>query len=260
MGDFGLLVGPLDRVYLGLDFKNLGIDTSGPSLPAEMLVGASYRLGSEPSEAHSLIFSLGQDLLLQGTLKLNAGVEFGYLKRYFLRAGYNLDLQATLFNSTTGLSFGAGILLGQLGADYSFSSFGGQGGVHRFSLSLFLPPMERPGEGAKAPSTPLTVAAPVSPGGPVADKPVEMKFEMTETSGLTKNQLFERGREKEKLGLREEAIDLYLKAVDKDPDFEKAWLRLGQLFLDKSLESYRKALEKNPKNKKLQEWLKNFNQ
>jgi len=56
--------------------------------------------------------------------------------------------------------------------------------------------------------------------------------------------------------LNDEAVDLYLKAVDKDPRFEKGWARLGRLFLDKSLRSYRKALELNSRDEKIRELIK----
>jgi hypothetical protein len=51
-----------------------------------------------------------------------------------------------------------------------------------------------------------------------------------------------------------------LKAVEKDPHFQKAWDRLGRLYFDKSLESYRKLLELNPQNERLREWLRQYPQ
>ena len=62
------------------------------------------------------------------------------------------------------------------------------------------------------------------------------------------------------LGLKQEALDLYLKAVQKDPDFERAWMRLGKLYFDESLSSYQKVLEMDPRNEKLRDWLGHFHQ
>jgi tetratricopeptide (TPR) repeat protein len=75
---------------------------------------------------------------------------------------------------------------------------------------------------------------------------------------LTAQQLFEQAEEKLKLGLKQEALDLYIKAVEKDQNFELAWGRLARLYFDKSMESYRKVLELDPKNDHLREWLNHF--
>ena len=62
------------------------------------------------------------------------------------------------------------------------------------------------------------------------------------------------------MGLKQEALDLYIKAVEKDPNFEKAWSRLGRLYFDKSLDSYRKVLELDPNNDRLRQWLQQYQQ
>ena len=85
-----------------------------------------------------------------------------------------------------------------------------------------------------------------------------MRFQVTSGGNLTAQELFNRAEQKLKLGLKEEAMELYLKAVDKDPNFEPAWNRLGRLYFDQSLESYRKALELDPQNQLLKEWLGHF--
>ena len=92
------------------------------------------------------------------------------------------------------------------------------------------------------------------------NKPVMLKFQVKSQEDLTAQQFFDQAEEKLRLGLKEEALDLYLKAVDKDPNFQQAWMSLGKLYFDKSLETYRKVLEMDPKNDKLREWLGHFKQ
>ncbi len=52
-------------------------------------------------------------------------------------------------------------------------------------------------------------------------KPVHLKFEVKSEEGQTAEQYFDQAEEKLRLGFKEEALDLYLKAVDKDPQLPK---------------------------------------
>ncbi|GEM_PF-984160 len=270
----GFLFKPQERFSVGFDFKNLGVETGGNSLPAGVLWGAAFRLPLAPRDVHSLLLSGGGDLAFQGPGRLNAGFEYGFQKAYFLRGGYVLDLQDNQLDGLQGLDFGAGAHLGQLQFDYSFSFEGSFGNIQRFSLTFFFPPPAKPQPTAPLLPEPSWVPPPGSlesslaaspngllPGvssGPVS-QPVMLRFQVTSEGDQTAQQLYDAAELKLKLGLKEEAVDLYLKAVDKDPNFEPAWNRLGRLFFDKSLESYRKALELDPKNARLRDWLDHFN-
>lgn len=269
----GVLFKP-GRFSAGFAFKNLGVETGGENLPAEILWGAAFRLPLAPRDIHSLLLSGGGNLAFQGSNQLNAGFEYGFQKTYFLRGGYVFNFQDNQLDGLQGLDFGAGAHLGQFQLDYSFSFEGSFGNIQRFSLSLFFP------QPAKPPSTtpllpepswvpppsalePSLAASPngTLPGAPSAavSQPVMLRFQVTSEGDQTAQQLYDAAELKLKLGLKQEAVDLYLKAVDKDPNFEPAWNRLGRLFFDKSLESYRKALELDPQNERLRDWLNNFN-
>jgi tetratricopeptide (TPR) repeat protein len=95
-------------------------------------------------------------------------------------------------------------------------------------------------------------------GAVTGEQPVEVKFQVAADENLTPQQYFDKAEERARLGLTEEAVDLYLKATEKDPNFEKAWVKLGKLYFDKSLETYRKALEANPNNERLRKWLDHY--
>jgi len=271
----GVLFKPQDRFSLGLDFKNLGVETGGNNLPAEVLWGAAFRLPLFPRDVHSLLLSGGGDLALVGPNRLNAGFEYGFQKAYFLRGGYVLVLQDNQLDGLQGLDFGAGVRLGEFQVDYSFSFEGSFGNIQRFSLSVFLPQPTKP-QAAQPPLLPepswvpppgaLEPSLAGSPNGNLlavpsgaVSQPVMLRFQVTSEGGQTAQQLYDAGELKLKLGLKQEAVDLYLKAVDKDPNFEPAWNRLGRLFFDQSLDSYRKALELDPKNDRLRDWLNHFN-
>ena len=261
-GDFSLLARPLDGLRFGLSLKNLGIETNSAPLPLELLSGVSWTWGQRKGEVHALTACLGEgwvfpvqwgSLAFPSELEWSLGLEYSHSKRLFLRAGYAWNSQRTGPDFPEGLSFGAGALLERVQLDGSFSYLGNQGNVYKLSLTFLFP--GEPAEVEKGGVPPGGGAVSAGSTSPEADKPVVMKFEVTETSGLTAAQLFEQGLEKEKLGLPDEAIDFYLKAVDKDPHFEKSWESLGRLFLDKSMKSYGKALDLNPKDKKLRDWL-----
>jgi tetratricopeptide (TPR) repeat protein len=260
----GFLAHPLERFSVGLSLKNLGVDSGGEALPADILAGAAYLVGLSPGDAQSLLLSLGGDLSFQTVSRLVIGAEFANEKNFFLRAGYSQGLESNPSGDLKGLDLGAGIRLNPFQLDYAFSFQGELGNVHRFSLSIFLPGGERNASTSQAPQIPAGEASsPVPyfysmPPEPKVGKPVVLKFQVKSDEDMTAREMFERGEEKLRMGLKAEALEYYLKAVDKDPQFEQAWMSLGKIYFDKSLESYRKALEMDPQNEKLREWLGHF--
>ena len=267
--DFGLLAGPWDRFSLGLSLRNLGLESGGADLPAQLLFGAAWRLGLA-QENQSLLLTCGGDLAFQGVSHLNAGFEYALEKSYFLRGGWDLSLQDDQIGGTEGPALGAGVKIGRFQLDYSFSLLGDFGSLQRFSLSLFLDPPSPKTTGTDSTQTAPWTQAPLIPEVPIpsspsapaglseAGRPVTLRFKVESTEKLTARQLYELGEQKLKAGLKKEALELYLKAVEKDPDFEPALNRLGWLYFDQSLESYRKALELDPQNERLREWLNRF--
>jgi tetratricopeptide (TPR) repeat protein len=266
--DFGLLTRLFPGFSAGVNLANLGVETGGYSFPAEIQAGTAYRILSGAGGRNSLLAAFGGVFSFQNAGRLNGGLEYGFEDRYFLRAGYSGDLGDEQLGWTKGLDFGAGARFGQVQLDYSFSFVGDLGDVQRFALSLFF---DAPGKGPAPaarqaqgglppplvfPGLPPSPAAPSTSVG--TNHPILMKFDATTQDDLTAEQWFNLGEEKLKLGLQLEALDLYLKAVEKDPNFEKAWGRLGRLYFDKSLESYRKVLELEPGNERLKEWLEQF--
>ena len=257
--DFGFWAKPFERFSVGVNMKNLGVETGGYNLPADLLWGAAYRFGLANKELHSFLVSVGGDLAFQGDSRLNSGLEYTFQRSYFLRAGYSYDLQDNQFEGMQGLDFGAGVRVGEVQFDYSFSFEGDLGNIQRFGLSMFFEPPAKtsPSAAHTAPMTvlPGTGSYSALPPPVSGNKPVVLKFQVASQDDLTPQQLFDQAEEKLQLGLKQEALDLYMKVVEKDPRFEKAWSRLGKLYFDKSLESYRKVLELDPQNNPIRQWL-----
>ncbi len=261
--DAGFLANLAAGFSMGAALQNLGVDSGGYSLPAQLWAGSSYRISMAKGDIHSLLLSLSGGVGFQGASRLNMGFEYALQKSYFLRGGYSRVLDESPSDGIKGLDFGAGIKISQFQFDYAFSFLGDLGNVHRFSLSIFLPnppAAEKASSAAPAPSLEPALQDPsfLPPSYQPSSKPVLLKFQVASPGDKTAQEYFDQAEEKSRLGLKQEALDLYLKAVEKDQNFQMAWMSLGKIYFDRSLESYRKVLEMDPKNDKLREWLGHF--
>ncbi len=290
--DMALFYNASPQLSFGMDLKNIGVETGGYNLPTELLSGAAYRFFFGARKIHSLIVGMNGDIGAQGIGGVRFGAEYGLERKYFARAGYSHDFQDSDLGLVKGTNFGVGALFGQFQVDYAFTFMGDLGNVQRLSMTLLFPPFEKSSLTLENPKTtqtmtryiPVTVYAPVTitvpapqlngtssaqsggvTGGTTASadsqaKPLMLNFQVTSDDDMTAQQLFEMGLKKETAGLYQEAVDYYLKATKKDPNFKQAWGRLGRVYFDRSLEAYRKILEMDPSNTKLREWLSHYNQ
>jgi hypothetical protein len=183
--DMGFFVKPVEVFSLGLNLKNLGVETGGYNLPTELMVGAAFRLTPGKEEQHVLFLTGGGDISFQDVSRLNGGFEYRLLKQFFLRGGYSYSLADNQLGWSDGLDFGAGVRISQFQFDYSFSFMGDLGNVQRFGLSYFFPSAAKPVASATAPVT--IPASPVQPAVPInplptlpnqANHPVTLKFQV----------------------------------------------------------------------------------
>jgi len=289
--NFGFLLKPSQALSFGLGVQNLGVENLNSELPTEIIGGTAYRISLAPKDSQSLLLTAGGDYSLESDSHLRAGFEYVFTNNFFLRGGYVYDLQSSGLGWQKGIGFGAGVKIEHFKLDYSFTFDGDLGNVQTVALTVYFPPFIKPTPEPKA--TPPVAAAPVTvflPSSPVTvrvvetpsamttpistpvvaaantgilnpnDKnPVMLKFQISSQSDLSALELFNQGEVKLKLGLTKDAQDLYLKAVDKDPNFDKAWYRLGKIYFDESLDSYRRVLQLEPRNEKLRLWLQQYN-
>ncbi len=264
---FGFLSKPSESLSFGLALQNAGIGTQGYDSLAALSAGAAYRLPLDPEHTSSLLMSTQANLSFEGASQLNAGLECALADKYFLRAGYANDLRDQGLGWKKGLSLGGGVKIKDFRVDYSYSFEGSLGNVQNISLTAYFPPDPKPAPEAVSRVVPATIyvhdtvtAAPtavprVTPTSENDKKPVMLKFKVDSQENMTAVQLFDLAEKKSGQRLRKEALELYAKAVEKDPRFEKAWEKLGKLYLDESVKSYKRLLQLDPQNKTAKEWL-----
>jgi hypothetical protein len=278
----GLLLKATPSLSFGLDVQNLGIDNINDALPTQIALGGAYRLSLAPKDSQVLLFSVGGNFSFESVSRLNAGVEFGLQNNYFLRAGYLYNLQDQGLGWQQGLSFGAGIKISSFRLDYSFTFQGDLGNTQTLALTAYFPPFSKPTPEPKmaapitvyiksmpevvtilvtATPTPVPTMAAASTGvlQPGDKNPVMLRFQIGSQEDQTAAQLFDLAEGKSRLGLKGEALDLYLKAVQKDPNFDPAWQRLAKLYFEDSVNAYSHVLQLEPQNAALREWLSHIN-
>lgn len=288
--NFGFLLKPSPVLSFGLGVQNLGVENLNSELPTEIIGGTAYHISLAHKDSQSLLLTAGGDYSLESDSHLRAGFEYAFINNFFLRGGYVYDLQSSGLGWQKGIGFGAGVKIEHFKLDYSFTFDGDLGNVQTVALTVYFPPFIKPTPEPKvaallsapvtvflpgapvtvrvvempsvtpAPvTTPLTAAANSGILNPNDKNPVMLKFQITSQSDLSALELFNQGEDKLRLGLTKDAQELYLKSVDKDPNFYKAWYRLGKIYFDESLDSYRKVLQLEPQNDKLRLWLQQYN-
>ncbi len=112
------------------------LSTDSWPLPLNFQLGLAY--DALQTENHLLTLEVDAMHPIDNSESINLGMEYGFLKRYFLRAGYrNLFLR----NGEEGLTLGAGVNLGLFGGihaafDYAYADFGRLQNTQRFSIVL----------------------------------------------------------------------------------------------------------------------------
>ncbi|MBD3403302.1 PorV/PorQ family protein [candidate division GN15 bacterium] len=115
--------------------SNLGgsmtFENESEDLPSSLRLGVAY---APPIQGVRASFEL--DNRFHGASVLRNGVEVNFYERYFLRTGYDVDLDGEEHAFDDGLSFGAGVRLGAAAIDYAYSlkdQYSSED-VHRFSV------------------------------------------------------------------------------------------------------------------------------
>jgi len=144
--DFGLIYeAPFSQdLYFGFAILNVGKSLSAyvhskESLPLSLRLGVSKKLAHLPLVYNFTFNDLNstEKLLLDHLKKFSIGGEFTLSQVLRLRLGYDNQLHNDLDTPSakfTGVSLGFGVKWHTYRFDYSFSSYGDLGGVHRFGV------------------------------------------------------------------------------------------------------------------------------
>jgi hypothetical protein len=146
--DFGLMYeAPFEEdLFIGLTLTNVGRQLSKyistkESLPLSLRLGFTKKLAHLPLEFNAVINDLNiyENSFFDRLKKFSIGGEFTLSKLLRLRLGYDNDIHQGLDTGTgagfSGVSFGFGVIYEIYRFDYSFSSFGDLGSIHRFGFS-----------------------------------------------------------------------------------------------------------------------------
>ena len=242
-----------------IPYSGLGTPVAGQNLATDLKGGCSCLIRWDKTD--SLLTALSGYYEPGGVSRLQGGVEAGFQKSYFLRAGYQLPLSDNQITGFSNFSAGAGIRFGRVTLDYAYLPYGNLGASQRISLTYdFLNP-------TPVPARPITVLAPPLPAKPVTvvvtavptpapsvtpgpPKPnVQVHFvipaiALTPDSGVGNFALEEK----------------YEKATEANPNDAVAWRNLGLAYWNAgktglSLQCFEQALRLNPSDRELKTWL-----
>jgi hypothetical protein len=253
--DLGVLYLPEPLLRLGADLQNLGVETTGESLPQLFRMGLAKQIDFDSTNENRILLDLDGVFPFQGGDGLRMGLEYANQNQYFFRAGYVCDFQSNELGGVDGLSLGVGFVVAPLELDYCLSFLGDLGDTQQISISfdlgpgLVLPPKQGTNVTGNSSFAKGTGANLVPP------KPLVLKFNITSEGNPSAADLVAQGEIKEKAGLDLEALGLYSQAAQLDPSYLPAWAHLGNLSYKQSFDAYQKYLELDPNNNKLRDWL-----
>jgi tetratricopeptide (TPR) repeat protein len=258
-GQAGILWIPWKDFRAGLVYTGFGTPVSGQSLANDLKGGVSnlFRWGSD--KTFLLAFSGYYEP--NGVSQLQGGLEAGFQKNYFIRAGYQLPLSNNLISGFTGFTAGAGVRIESLTLDYAFVPYGDLGMSNRVSLAYDFPnptPVVKPVTVfAPVPANPVTVfvtPTPVSQVMPAASakSSVAVHFEVPIGAAptITDFQLAA-------------LIQKLEQATETDPGNASAWHQLGNAYwkagkTDMAVQCLQQASRLNPADMKLKIWLDQY--
>jgi tetratricopeptide (TPR) repeat protein len=246
-GQAGLLWKPIPDLRFGLVYTGFGTLVADQALVTDLKGGASTLFHLGPDKSLLLAFSGYYEP--NGVSRLQGGMEAGYRKTIFLRAGYQLPLSDNQVTGFDNFTAGAGFHFDSITLDYAYVPYGDLGTSHRISIAYDFP---NPTPVAVKPVTVFVMPSPTPTPlmTPVPAKPsVEVQFEVplgatTPVSDLETSAL----------------IEQYEKATETAPQDAGAWHQLGLVYWKAgkrslAVQCLEQALRLNPSDLKLKEWL-----
>jgi len=260
-GQAGLLWIPWNDFRAGLVYSNFGTPVSGQSLASDLKGGVSNLFHWGNDKSFLLAFSGYYEP--NGVSQLQGGLEAGFLKKYFIRTGYDLPLSNNQISGFTGFTAGAGIQIESITIDYAFVPYGDLGTSNRVSLAYDFP-NPTPVPTAKpvtvlvepAPAKPVTVfvmptVTPILTSAP-AKSSVAVHFEVPVNTAPTVTDFQVAA-----------LIQKYEQATETNPSDASAWHQLGSAYwkagkTDLAVQCLQQSLRLNPADVKLKAWLDQY--
>ncbi len=254
-GQASLLWIPWNDFRVGLVYSGFGTPVSSQSLASDLKGGFSnlFHWGGN----NSFLLALSGYYEPNGVSQLAGGVETGFQKKYFLRAGYQLPLSDNQIPGLTGFTAGAGVRIESITIDYAFVPYGDLGISNRISLAYDFPnPIPaRPVTVlmAPAPAKPVTVFVMPTPAPQTTSKSsVAVHFEVPANAAPTA------------IDFQVSAlIQKYEQATETNPSDASAWHQLGSAYwkagkTDLAVQCLQQSLRLNPADAKLKAWLDQY--
>jgi hypothetical protein len=260
----GILGALSPRFKIGASFNHGGLFSPGETLSSQTQAGLSYLWSLDSRQ--NLLAALGAGVEGGTDSFLQGGLEYGWTQSLFLRLGYRQALQDNGLGGLTGLTVGAGMVIGALKLDYAYLPQGDLGGSHRITVGyrfaaaapgpgptpVFWPPPLPPGSFTRAPT-------PIPPGLGATATPTPAGDSLIVESSVTVDPLVA-GQGLEKEGKYTEAMKFYQSLAKDQPANASLWAAMGKLYaqFDRDPEAalcFRRALELKPGDPDILKWL-----
>lgn len=239
-GDLGLIY-KIEQFSAGLAVKNFGTGGSY-NLPLSINSGLAYKILDTP--LNLLIFSSDFNYNLNSKQEIKAGIEYGFRRTLFLRAGYKYNFADDYLKELKGISLGIGFAFSSIELNYAFLPYGELGIAHNIMISFVFG--GKSGVSSEKPVKPEKTSVPVVEK---VKKTKEELFDMLATGGSYENS-----------GKLDMAEKQYKEILKYDETYADAWKRLGAVYYKKkmvkeAIECFEKYLKLKPDDMAVKKWL-----
>ncbi len=263
-GNAGLLYVIPGGWRLGASYGGWGTAAVNANAPAILRAGVSKLFSGKGP--FSLLAAASYDYESQFGSDALVGLEGAYRKNFFVRVGFQGNLQDSGINGFQGLTAGAGLAFADFSLDYAFEPFGDVGTTNRVSLAYRFGTEPTPAAPvSKIPTTrPVIQTTAPNPGQPqpVQSNPAGTGQSLTVQFDLV-SQDMAKAQTLEQEGRSKDAVRAYLAVIKDDPQNAKAWWRLGNLYYHMNYKAYavqcfETVLKLKPDIKTLADWLEKY--
>lgn len=258
-GNVGLLYSLPQGWRFGASYEGWGTATGSATASSVVRVGGSKAFTSKDPLA--LLTALSYTYEPQFGSEVLAGMEVSYKSNYFLRVGYQADLQDSGLTGLQGLTAGAGVAFSGFQLDYAFIPFADLGSTNRISLGYRFgaepPAVQTAAKTVGHQSSPGTAQVQPQPASSSqTGQSLTLQFDMPSPQVA-------QGKALEQQGQWNQALSAYLAAVKDNPQNAEAWWRMGNIYYrlrykDYAVQCFEKVIQLKPEAQSLGDWLEKY--